>query len=140
MRTRQLAQTADYAADAVRGPAVKLGRARSTVWVPMLKDDMLIGVISIYRQEVRPFTDKLVALLKNFAAQAIITRNGISRSGVCATTPAFSGSPLITNAIGMVGADVLAASAAGSPPWCVHPRKKERSQNVRHQVTQAATA
>jgi GAF domain-containing protein len=60
MRTKQLNQTDDYAADPVRGPAVKLGRARSTVWVPMLKDDVLIGVISIYRQEVRPFTDKQI--------------------------------------------------------------------------------
>jgi signal transduction histidine kinase len=50
----------------------RLGGARSTIGVPMLKDDELIGAVVIYRQELRPFTDKQIALVTNFAAQAVI--------------------------------------------------------------------
>ena len=53
------------------GP-IKLAGARTVFAVPMVKDDELIGVIIVYRQEVRRFTDKQIELVKNFAAQAAI--------------------------------------------------------------------
>ena len=79
MRTKSTAHLPDLAATqsyAERHPrmveAVELGGMRTVVAVPMLKDNDLVGVIAVFRREVRPFSDKQVALVENFAAQAVI--------------------------------------------------------------------
>ena len=72
LRTRQVSHTDDATVEFASRPAAKLAGARSTVAVPMLKDDVLIGAIFIYRTEVRPFTEKQIDLVNNFAAQAVI--------------------------------------------------------------------
>ena len=86
--TKQLLHISDCLEDASykQGDAdfvrfVDLCGARSFIAAPMLKDDELVGTITVFHQEVRPFTDKQIALVTNFAAQAVIA----SRTRGCST-------------------------------------------------------
>ena len=70
--TGQVSHILDVASENPNEPIAKFAGARTLLVVPMLKDNEPIGMLGIYRQEVRPFTEKQIALVQNFAAQAVI--------------------------------------------------------------------
>ena len=71
-QTKKVIHVHDRATESDPSPSVRYGGARSAIAVPMLKKKELIGAFFVYRAEVRPFTDKQVQLVQNFAAQAVI--------------------------------------------------------------------
>src|SRR5262249_10864853 len=73
VQTVDITQTDDYrSGDPGDRAMADLGGARTILNVPLLKDDAVVGIFSVYRQEPRGFSDKQIALLENFAAQAVI--------------------------------------------------------------------
>src|SRR6266852_1210873 len=71
-QTKKVIHVVDRATEPDPSPSVRYGGARSSIAVPMLKENELVGAFFIYRTEVRPFTDKQIELVQNFAAQAVI--------------------------------------------------------------------
>jgi signal transduction histidine kinase len=109
--TKQVVHIADITAedvyadrDPIRIATADLAGARTFLAVPMLKDQDLVGAIVIYRQEVRPFNDKQIELLSNFAAQAVIAiENARLLNELRARTDALARSVGELRALGEVG-------------------------------------
>jgi GAF domain-containing protein len=82
VQTKKVIHVVDRATERTPSPSARYGAARSSIGVPLLKGKELVGAFFIYRTEVRPFTEKQIELVKNFAAQAVSQ----SRIRVCSTS------------------------------------------------------
>ncbi len=111
VKTRSTVHITDTLADGkyaegepLRRATVDLGGARTLMLVPMVKEDELLGVIAIYRQEIRAFTDKQIELVSNFARQAVIAiENVCLLNELRARTTALARSVEELRALGEVG-------------------------------------
>ena len=72
IETKRVVHISDARAEHLDNPLAKYAGARTLLVVPILKGDEVVGAVGIYRQEVRPFTNKQIELVTNFAAQAVI--------------------------------------------------------------------